>query len=189
MTPQGPTWEYLHLVAAPFTIVLTLSGALVGLAGWVAGREGGERWGILALLIAGVFAIPAYYTGLTAADVVATRTFVRPSLIQTHRTWATWSAIASVSTAVFAAFSLYQPDDRRLRRFVIGVALAVSVLVSWAAFLGGKIVHGPEADEERIEETALGTAADRDLASRTAPAAPASLAGPATATLPPEPAS
>lgn len=153
MTPQGPTWEYLHLVAAPFTIVLTVAAALVGLGGWIAGRENGERWAILSLVIAGVFAVPTYYTGLTAADVAATRTFVEPSLIQTHRTWATWSAVASVSVGVFAAFSLFQPHDRRLRRFVIGLALALAVLVSWTAFLGGKIVHGPGADAERIEET------------------------------------
>lgn len=154
MTPEGPTWEYLHLVAVPFTIVLVVAGALVGLAGWLVGREGLERWGILSLLLAGVMAIPSYFTGLTAADVAATRTFVEPSLIQTHRIWATWTTVLLVSQGVFAAFSLAQPDDARLRRFVLSVGLGGAVLTSWAAFLGGKIVHGPEADRRVIEEQA-----------------------------------
>ena len=155
MTPEGPTWEYLHLVAVPFTVVLVVAGALVGLGGWVAGREGLERWGILALLVAGVMAVPSYVTGLTAADVAATRTFVEPSLIQTHRSWATWTTVLLVSQAVFAAFSLAQADDGRLRRFVLVVGVGGAVLAGWAAFLGGKIVHGPATDRARIEQQAM----------------------------------
>lgn len=152
MTPQGPTWEYLHVLAAPFTVVLTVTGVLVGLAGWLAGREQLERWGLVALLLAGVASVPSYLTGLTAADVAAARTFVEPSLVQTHRTWATWTAVASVSVGAFAVFSLLQPGDDRLRRFVLLSGVAAAALAGWSAFLGGKIVHGPDADRERIEE-------------------------------------
>lgn len=146
------TWEYLHLLAVPFPLALTATAALVGVAGWVAGRKGLERWSVVALVLAGVLAVPAYLTGLTAADVAAARTFVEPSLVQTHRTWATWTAVASVSVGVFAAFSLLQPGDARLRRFVLVSGLAAAALAGWTAFLGGTIVHGPEADRERIEE-------------------------------------
>lgn len=162
MTPQGPTWEYLHIVAAPFAIVLAVTGALVGVGGWIAGRERLERWGLVALLLAAVTAVPAYVTGLTAADVAAARTFVEPSLVQTHRTWATWTAVVSASVGVFAAFSLLQPGDARLRRFVLVSGLAAAVLAGWTAFLGGKIIHGPDADRERIEEQIGG--ADPDSA-------------------------
>lgn len=152
MTPQGPTWEYLHVLAAPFTVVLTVTGVLVGVAGWLAGRAQLERWGLVALLLAAVSSVPSYLTGLTAADVATARTFVEPSLVQTHRTWATWTALASASVGVFALFSLLQPDDTRLRRFVLAAGLAAAALAGWSAFLGGKIVHGPDADRERIEE-------------------------------------
>lgn len=155
MTPEGPTWEYLHLVVVPFTAVLAVAGTLVGLAGWASGRESLERWGVLSLLLAGAMAIPSYFTGLTAADVAATRTFVQPSLVQTHRSWATWTSVLLVAQGVFAAFSLYQPGDARLRRFVLSLGLGAAVLAGWTAFLGGKIVHGPEADRRRIEETVM----------------------------------
>ncbi len=154
MTPQGPTWEYLHLIANPFALVLTATGAVVGLIGWAIGRESLERWGLLSLLLGGLLAIPAYLTGLTAADVVSTRTFVRPSVVQTHRVWATWALVLLMAQGVFAAFALYQPDDRRLRRFVLTVGLAAAALTGWVAYLGGTIVHGPEADAERVREQA-----------------------------------
>lgn len=152
MTPQGPTWEYLHLIANPFVVVLTASGAAVGLAGWVLGRESLERWGLLSLLLAGALSIPAYVTGLTAADVASTRTFVRPSLVQTHRSWATWALVLLLAQGTFAAFALHQAGDGRLRRFVLLVGLLAAVLTGWVAYLGGKIVHGPGADAERVRE-------------------------------------
>lgn len=161
------SWEYLHLVAVPFTVVLVVVGALVGVGGWLSGREGLERWGILSLLLAGVMAIPSYFTGLTAADVAVTRTFVEPSLIQTHRSWATWTTVLLVAEGVFATFSLAQPDDARLRRFVLSLGVGAAVLASWAAVLGGKIVHGPEADRQRIEETATRASESADSTAKT----------------------
>ena len=155
MTPQGPTWEYLHLIAVLFPVALAIAGALVGVAGWAIAREELERWGLISLLLAGITALPAYFTGLTAADVAATRTFVRPSVVQTHRVWATWTLLLMLSQGVFAAFALYQPEDTRLRRFVLLVALLGAGIVGWTALLGGKIVHGPATDPERIEETVL----------------------------------
>ncbi len=152
MSPQGPTWEYLHLIANPFVVVLTATGAAVGLAGWMAGRDALERWGLLSLLIGGVLAVPAYFTGLTAADVAATRTFVSPSLVQTHRVWATWALVLLLAQATFAGFALRQPDETRLRRFVLLVGLVAAAATGWVAYLGGKIVHGPEADAERIRQ-------------------------------------
>lgn len=160
MTPQGPTWEYLHIIANPFVVVLTAAGAVVGLVGWAAGREPLERWGLLSLLLGGVLAVPAYVTGLTAADVAATRTFVSPSLVQTHRTWATWALVLLLAQATFAGFALVQPDERRLRRFVLAVGLAAAALTGWVAYLGGRIVHGPEADAERIRQQVRGVRPD-----------------------------
>ena len=149
------TWEHLHLVSHSFPIVLTTSGTLVGLYGWVRGRESLELWGLVALLIGGAFVAPAYLTGLAAADVVADRTFVRPGIVQTHRFWATWAAIPVFTAAALAAFALHERDDRRLRRFVLLVGLFATLMVGVAAWQGAKIVHGPgEADRAATSSTA-----------------------------------
>jgi uncharacterized membrane protein len=139
------TWEYLHLLTHPFAIVLPIVGVAVGLVGWVAGREELERYGLISLVIAAVAAIPSYITGVSTADDVAARTFVEPGLVQDHRTWATWAGIMLVTCGIFAGFSMAQPKDQRLRRFVLIVGALAAGLVGYSAFRGGKIVHGESA--------------------------------------------
>ena len=147
-------WEYLHLVTHPFAIVLPIVGVAVGLVGWVAGRDELERYGLLSLLIAAVAAIPSYISGISTADDLAARTFVEPGLVQDHRTWATWAAISLVTCGIFAGFSMSQPRDRRLRRFVLIVGALAAGLVGYSAFRGGKIVHG---EDGQTSETATVT--------------------------------
>lgn len=141
-------WEYFHLISHPFSIVLPLVGAAVGLAGWISGRESLERYGVLSILLGGVAVLPAYYSGIAAADDMAQRIFVIPGVMQTHRTWATWAAIVLVTSAIFAGYSLTQPEDGRLRRFALLVGAGAALLTAMAAFRGGKIEHG---DEPRVK--------------------------------------
>ncbi|MCK5488705.1 MAG: hypothetical protein KAI98_01885 [Gemmatimonadetes bacterium] len=151
-------WEYLHLVTHPFAIVLPIVGVAVGLVGWVAGRDELERYGLISLLIAAVAAIPSYISGISTADDVAARTFVEPGLVQDHRTWATWAAISLVTCGIFAGFSMAQPRDRRLRRFVLIVGALAAGLVGYSAFRGGKIVHGEDGQgSEAVAVTLIQT--------------------------------
>ena len=138
-------WEYIHLISHPFPIVLSIVGAGVGLAGWALGRESLERYGLVSLLIAAVMVAPSYISGITAGDIVMDRTFVRPGIIQDHRTWATWASIVLVTSGIFAVFSMTQPNDARLRRFVLLLGLGAAALVGFTSFRGGKIVHGEDA--------------------------------------------
>ncbi|WP_420632941.1 hypothetical protein [Candidatus Palauibacter sp.] len=139
------SWEHLHLVAHSFPIVLTASGTIVGLFGWVRDREPLEFWGLVALVIAGAFVAPAYLTGLAAADVVAERTFVRPGIVQTHRFWATWAAVPVFTAGALAAFALHEREDRRLRHFVLLLGVFATFMIGIAAWQGSKIEHGPDA--------------------------------------------
>ena len=142
---RAVNWEYLHLVSHSFPIVLTASGALVGLYGWTRNREALELWGLVALVIAGAFIAPAYLTGLAAADVVAERTFVSEGVVQTHRFWATWAAVPVFTVAALAAFALHERDDRKLRRFVLLLGVFATLMIGIAAWHGSKIVHAPDA--------------------------------------------
>lgn len=154
-------WEYLHLISHPFAIVLPIAGAAVGLVGWALGREELERWGVLAVLLGGLFAIPSYFSGIAAADDVAQRTFITPSVVQTHRTWATWAAVALATAGIFAGYSIFQPRESRLRRFVLLVAAGAAVLTGFAAYRGGLIEHG-EAQDAAEDAAAAETARAAD---------------------------
>lgn len=141
-------WEYIHLISHPFAIVLPLVGAVVGLAGWAIGRELLERYGVLSILLGGIAALPSYYSGITAADEVAERTFVAPGVVQDHRTWATWAAVMLATSAIFAGYSMFQPAEKRLRRFVLLAGAGAALLTALAAFRGGLIEHGDEAADQ-----------------------------------------
>ena len=157
-------WEYLHLVTHPFAIVLPIVGAAVGLVGWIAGRDELERYGLLSLMIAAVAAIPSYITGISTADDVAGRTFVEPGLVQDHRTWATWAAISLVTCGIFAGFSMAQPKDQRLRRFVLIVGALAAGLVGYSAFRGGKIMHGEDGAAAAVVTVASARTLDEEEA-------------------------
>ena len=140
------SWDYVHLITHPFAIVLSIAGAVVGLTGWMLGRDELEWYGVLSLLLAGVFAVPSYLTGIAAADVVADRIFVRPSVVQTHRTWATWAAVTLVTAGIFAGFAVAHRKDRALRRLALVAGLAAAVLTGITSFRGGMIEHGVSSD-------------------------------------------
>jgi membrane dipeptidase len=139
------SWEHLHQISQPFSVVFALAGIGVGLAGWMTSRDPLEKYAVVSLLLAGIFAIPAFVTGLAAADVEEARTFVGESATNTHRIWSIWATVALVISATFAGFSLLQPADRRLRRFVIAVSILSAVVVMYAGYLGLLIRHDPEA--------------------------------------------
>jgi len=150
------SWEYLHLLAHPFAIVFVITGAGVGMAGWALGREALEKYGIVTLLLAGMFALPSYLTGIAAADVAADRIFVRPSVVQTHRTWATWTAMALLTTGILAGFSFLQLSDKRLRHFVLVLGVLTAVLTGYTAYRGSLIWHGERPPSAAAPEAAPG---------------------------------
>lgn len=145
------SWEHLHILSHSFPIVLSISGSLVGLFGWWRGKEALELWGLVALIVGAAFVLPAYLTGLAAADVVADRTFVRPGVVQTHRFWATWAAIPVFSAGALAAFALHEREDTKLRRFVLLVGLFATFIIAYTAWLGSKVVHGQTQDTSALE--------------------------------------
>jgi uncharacterized membrane protein len=138
------TWKYIHLVLNPFPIVLSVVGTVVGLAGWATGRASWERYGVTTLLLAGLVVLPTYYSGIAAGDVVSQRTFVTPGLIETHRSWATWTLFVILADGAFAAFSVRQLEDARLRRFVLLVGIVTATMAGVTGYMGGRIAHGPE---------------------------------------------
>lgn len=143
-------WEYIHLISHPFAIVLPIVGAAVGVGGWIAGRDELERYGVLSILLGGLAAPLSYYSGITVADEVAERTFVSPGVVQDHRTWATWAAVLLVTSAIFAGYSMFQPAEKRLRRFVLVVGAGAALLTALAAFRGGLIEHGADTEEAAV---------------------------------------
>jgi len=124
-------------------------GALFGFLLLSAGvaRKSGElvRASFVALVLVGLLALPTYFTGEPAEEVVEHAPGVSESVIEPHEE----SAEASLSTAlVLAALSLAGLILYRRREiprgFALGtlaLALVVTGMMAWTAHLGGKIRH------------------------------------------------
>jgi membrane dipeptidase len=157
----GMSWEYLHQISQPFSVVFAVTGVGVGIAGWLLDRESAERFAIVSLVLAGVFVLPAFVTGLAAGDVEASRTFVERSPVTTHRIWSIWATVGLVIAGTLATFSLLQADDRRLRRFVILVSVLAAAAVSYAGYVGLLIRHGSGGPVARLEAATVDTVDER----------------------------
>jgi len=149
------SWEYLHQISQPFSVVFAITGVGVGIAGWLLDRESAERFAVVSLVLAGVFVLPAFVTGLAAGDVEASRTFVERSPVTTHRIWSIWATVGLVMSGTLATFSLLQAGDRRLRRFVIAASVLTAAAVSYAGYVGLLIRHGDGGAVARLEAAAV----------------------------------
>jgi membrane dipeptidase len=155
------SWEYLHQISQPFSVVFAITGVGVGIAGWLLDRESAERFAVASLVLAGVFVLPAFVTGLAAGDVEASRTFVERSPVTTHRIWSIWATVGLVMSGTLATFSLLQAGDRRLRRFVIAASVLTAGAVAYAGYVGLLIRHGDGGAVVRLEAAAVDTVDER----------------------------
>lgn len=155
------SWEYLHQISQPFSVVFAITGVGIGIAGWLLDRESAERFAVASLVLAGVFVLPAFVTGLAAGDVEASRTFVERSPVTTHRIWSIWATVGLVMSGTLATFSLLQAGDRRLRRFVIAASVLTAGAVAYAGYVGLLIRHGDGGAVVRLEAAAVDTVDER----------------------------
>jgi len=141
---------HLHLMVTHLPVLGLLFGTLLLAYAWWRGSEEVRRLTLAFMAVAGLFAIPAFFSGESAEDLVEKLPGVSGWLIHEHEEAAEGAAIAGVVTAVLAAgllaFGLRRGATPRWG--VAGVALGGVISSIWmgvAAFRGGSIRH-PEMD-------------------------------------------
>lgn len=140
---------HLHLLLNHVPVIGIPLGLLLLAWGMVRRSDDLLRGGLLLLVITGFAAIPAYFTGEPAEDVVEHLPGVAASLVEAHEEAATAAAVAAAVLGVLAAVALYVGRGRRAMGrptsiAALCLAIVATALVGWAAHLGGQI-HHPEA--------------------------------------------
>ena len=93
---------HLHLLLTHGPVLgLVFGTILLGYAWWRGGEEV-RRLALVFTAVAGLLALPAYFTGEDAEDIVETLPGVSKSVIHEHEEAAEGAAIAAVVTAVLA---------------------------------------------------------------------------------------
>lgn len=142
------SWPYAHLIINHFPVVLSVSALAVTLLALLLGRRGLWLTAMGALTGAGLFVFPVHFTGDKAGRVIRTAWFIQPGAVKAHDDAATIAMYVILVAGAFAAYSWRRslkdpasPIPKWMRAGVAFGALAAVVTVTYAAYLGGKIIH------------------------------------------------
>ena len=143
-----PSWPYAHLMLNHFPVVLSVCSLGVTVLALILKRRGLWLTAMGALTVAGAFAYPVHFTGDKADHALRDPWFIRSGAIEAHDNAATIAMIVILMAGAFAAYSwwrsLTRPADlipSWIRAGVVVGSLAAVTTVTYAAYLGGKIIH------------------------------------------------
>jgi len=127
--------NHLPVLGPPFAAALLAAGAAKRSPDLL-------KAGFWTLVVTGVAAVPVYYSGQSAADVVTTLTDSGTLEIGRHFHAAKLTLQACLIAGGIAAFLLFRNiASRKAAAFMLALALGLSGLGAWTAHLGGEIRH------------------------------------------------
>lgn len=135
----------IHLALTHLPVILSLAGMVALAISFIKTNLSLRKTALYILLIAGVGAIPVFFTGEGAEEVVEHIPGVSESLIEEHEKMARLGLIAILTAAVLALVSLLKflsaPIASRMAVAVLMVSLVSTGLMAQTAHLGGQIRH------------------------------------------------
>lgn len=135
----------LHLALNHLPIVGVVFGLLLLAYGKVRASDPVVRAALWSLALVGALAVGVYFTGEPAEHVVEGLARVSESQIDPHEEAALWGAIGGGVLALVSLFGLYrhrtEPVSRGHTSLTLVVALILAGVLSWIAYLGGRINH------------------------------------------------
>lgn len=142
-------WAHVHILLNHFPVILAVVGALAIVLAMVRGQRGVWLYATVSLTLAAVTVIPTYFTGQPAEDALNRPWYVVRGAIHTHEDAAKIAALLVVLAGLVALFAwrrlVRYPREVRmpgsLRAALAATSLAAAVSISYAAWLGGRIVH------------------------------------------------
>jgi uncharacterized membrane protein len=160
-------WDQVHILINHFPVILAVTGALATLLGFVRSRRGLWLFATASVTLAGAMAVPTYFSGRLAEDVLRRAWYVGKGAIHTHEDAATIATIVTVVAALVAALAwrrlvrypreLTLPRSLRIALFVTSLAAAGSI--GYASLLGGAITHDAPGLRRAPAAPARGTGA------------------------------
>jgi len=139
-------WAHVHLLLNHVPVLGTVFG--LTLLGWAMLRRNSsvQRVALGVFVAIAVLALPAYFTGEPAKDVVEHAARVSEPAIEAHESSALTSLIGVELLGMVALVGLYaarrnRPLSANVTRAALFVSLVTAVLMARTANLGGQILH------------------------------------------------
>ena len=135
----------VHLAPTHLPVVLTLAGTIIVIISLIIKNISVTRVGLYVLIAAGLAALPVYFSGEGAEEMVENIPGVSEAIIEEHEDIAKLSLIAIMITAVAGMIGLMSFITQRFGKPIyIGVLLLSFIatgLLAQTAHLGGQIRH------------------------------------------------
>ena len=142
------SWPYAHLVINHFPVVLSVSGLVIALLALVLNRRAVWQVAMGALTGAGLFIFPVHFTGDQADRALHDPWYIAHGAIEAHDKAATIAMYVILIVGIFAAYCWWRSVKRPaelvpgwIRSGVLLGGLLATGTVTYAAYLGGKIIH------------------------------------------------
>jgi uncharacterized membrane protein len=160
---------HLHLLVNHIPVLGTIAGLFVLLYGLARRQQPVVQVALAFFVVAGLAAVVAYLSGEEAEHLLEEVGGVSETILEPHEDAGFYALLAASVLGVFALGSLVffrQTLPRSLATALLVLALAVSGVMGWTAYLGGQIQH-PEIRPETtqlLQAPASSYAADNDAA-------------------------
>ncbi|HYD51728.1 MAG TPA: hypothetical protein VEA99_03835 [Gemmatimonadaceae bacterium] len=167
---------YIHLLVNHFPIVLSVVGGLAALIALFTRHRTTWTFALGALLLAGLFAYPAYLTGERAEAVMEKVWFVDRERLEAHENVAKWALWLTVASGLVALGAIWRERTAYtggrtmlaspgwLRTLVALLGLGTAALLGFAAWTGGFVVHKAPLLRQAPAGTTSGVAPTRSSA-------------------------
>jgi uncharacterized membrane protein len=137
---------HLHLLFNHVPILGSIFGLILLAWGWLRRNQSAARIGLITLVVVAAFAVPAYFTGRGAEEIVEHAPGVSEAAIEPHEEAAQLASYALWVVGLISVWMLWRASRSGiLSRWNTGTALLLAVVVcglmTWTSFLGGLIRH------------------------------------------------
>lgn len=135
----------LHLALTHVPVVLSITGLIMLIISFLIKNSTLIKTSYIIIMIAGVAALPVYFTGEGTEETVEHLPGVSEAIISKHEEMAEWAMISVVAAAIMATFSFFSMKWSAVARIskitVLLLSLFTGGLMVQTAHLGGQIRH------------------------------------------------
>lgn len=135
----------IHLALTHVPVILSMVGFVVLVVAMLKRNDILARTGFYLVLFAGIFAVPVFFTGEGAGEIVEHLPGVSESVIEEHEELAKIAFGLAIAAALFslAGLLLYGKGNayRWIKPLVLLLALTTSGVMAATAHLGGQVRH------------------------------------------------
>ncbi|HEY3054749.1 MAG TPA: hypothetical protein VGK31_02330 [Thermoanaerobaculia bacterium] len=139
---------YIHLALNNFPPILNLAGLCLLIGAMATGNLAVRRVALIVLICVAVIAVPTWFAGKGAEDIVKPLQGINVPAIDPHEEAATAALILLIIEGAVAMIALIVAPRRALTIVVLLLSIASTATVFYAARLGGRI-HHPETQMRR----------------------------------------